>query len=592
MPPFLSSFRSKTNSLLDNITGVIPDAPPNGTFKDRSLTCRKCGNRFRDRLELSSHFNHFPNHSDYKDAFDYDSFIRPKARRVRAHEQASGPSVGVSAAVEDLAPPARSFSDAQAYYSVPEKDKENRPALLRKFPTLTNLTINPTGDQPRSPPATDYADNDVETSRSTAKAKGKQKAVPRLRRDDSFQYGQPLASSDEEGESWTGESSSRARPRRNTAQGLMSEPLTRSSRRTSTSSVASRGSDSSRQAPPLPPKIPQLDWQVKPSESLANLQASADDTASIASESSFRTAGSIGAVSEKSRLKAYYASEEKSEQALEPSSSTYRRPAKIRQDDDNEQAGRSTFLARTRHASESNLLLESTSASYDDAPPSYHELHGDTNPFDEMVANPRRLSRYSASRLNGFATVPASPVTRVQPDPFRRPRRSTNAFLSTSGATFPVTFSPFDDAGDRDRLSGSSHSNEEVYSSKSEKTRNDSTAPRPVMRSKATNVSLPPLISSSSFSSVASPSTPRTPFAFFADAPLPTSPTSLPPPRQSAKSSATAGGRSRHNSRAKSDAEPSTRCPTCFTKFPSLGKTLEHLDNSDCGAVEFESGIM
>ena len=580
MPPFLSSIRSRTNSLLDTITGVIPDAPPNGTFKDRSLTCRKCGNRFRDRLELGSHFNLFPHHSDYKDAHDYDSFVRPKVRRPKIVDAISDSTNADGAPTHPILPATGSFSEAQAYYAVQEKDKENRPAILRKFPTLTNLSTNVTGEQLSSALATDYGANTADASRSSTKAKGKQRAMPCLRRDDSFLYGQPLASSDEDEGLQAPVPSFKARARSQTLPGFSSEHIPQARPRTSVSSVASTSSAGSRQAPPLPPKLPLFDWQQKRATFRSSLQPSADDSASLASEASYRTAGSAEREPEKAQLKAYYARNESAEEdrkGTQPSSS----PASKREE--KQKDAHLPPWPRTRHASESNLLLESTSASYDDAPPSYHELHGDTDPFDDLAGPSRHASRSFASRSDGFATVPASPVSRNDHSLFQRPRRSTNAWPSTSGTGFPVRFSPFDDL---------SHSNENDLYNASGKEKGRTAVYRPALKSKSTDASLPPLVSSSSFSSIASPSSPRTPFAFFADAPLTSPPLSLPRPLPSPKSTSGAGRRNRHTSRSKSDAAPSTRCPTCFAKFASLEKTLEHLDSSDCGAVEFESGIM
>ncbi|KAJ1023081.1 hypothetical protein NDA16_003234 [Ustilago loliicola] len=491
MPPFLSVFRSRTNSLLDTITGIIPDSPSDGTSKDNSLTCRKCGNRFRDRLELSSHLNLLPHHSDYADSHNYDSFTRPKGRRVKSNLafelDASSPSAFV-----DGAAPSASFSETQAYYAVPGDDKEPdslnaRPALLRKFPTLSSLNITATGDQqPQSPPPTDSADSIARSPRSDAKGKGKQRAMPRLRRDDSFQCGQPLASSDEDAESQpraTGSSnkppsiSVRTRAHSESMKAMTSRSSLNDRPRSSTSSVTSRSSralasEAVGQAPPLPPKLPMFEWQEKSKQSSISLPDSADDTASIDSDASFRTAGSTDKTSEKSRLKQSYAARDASEPSWgSPSTSSKQTEKEL------------PPRPRARHASESNLLLESMSTSHDDAPPSYHELHDDRDPFGDFTVHPGSTSRHFVSRSDGFATVPSSPVSRVD--------------------------------------------------------------------------------------------------------------IALPQPQQHHKAGAGASRRSRQSSRAKSDAAaPSTRCPTCFVKFATLDKTLEHLDNSDCGAVEFESGIM
>ncbi len=593
MPPFLASFKSRTNSLLDTITGIIPDSPTDGTSKDRSLTCRRCGNRFRDALELSSHFNLLPHHSDYSDSHDYASFVRPKVRRQRKpvveefpHTCLTGPAV-------------TSFSEVEPVY--PSQDKENddtRPALLRKFPTFSSLNIGNTGDQQPSSSATDYLQEDADSPRSPTKGKGKQKAPSRPRRENSFPYGQPLASSDEEGEtSASGPStiargaSAQPRTRSATVPAFTSESLSAAPSGRSTPSMVSRSSRNSREAPSLPPKLPQFDWTSKSEKPLALWRNSEDDAASVASDNSFRTAGSSNKDSEKSNLKKFYAQQEAGEQTTDsgqPSSSAAlsRRPNPSSSTDP-------VPPPISRHASESNLLLESMGTSHDDAPPSYHELHGDTDPFETSATSsqhrPRHWpSRRALSRSDGLATMPTSPVSRFDSSMSRRPRRATNVW--------PVTFAPFDSA-DAARAGPSGRSTEDdLYNTSSEKRQmhtSEDRSNRPAFTSKSTDASLPPLVSSSSFSSLPPSPMPKTPFTFFDDAPLVAPPLSLPRPSQSSKSNSGAARRSRHASRAKSDStEPSTRCPTCFLKFASLDKTLQHLDNSDCGAVDFESGIM
>ncbi|TKY89521.1 hypothetical protein EX895_001306 [Sporisorium graminicola] len=596
MPPFLSTFRSRTNSMLDNITGIIPDSPSSSTSKDNSLTCRRCGNRFRDRLELSSHFNLLPHHSDYKDSYDFASFTRPKGRRRTKTRETSNDPGKSAEPTQVVSPITASFSETQAYYQDQQAEKDHgddtRPTFLRKFSTLSNLNLSaiPTGDQPLSPPATDYADQDANQSPRSPKAKGKQKAAPRLPRDGSFQYGQPLASSDEEDNptAFASPSSStrfadfdsRPRARSATIQGLISEPVSYHS----SSSIASRSSGANRPASPLPPKLPAFDWQTTKEKALPNFPDQSDDTASVASDSSFRTATSIEMGHEKAQLKARYAADEKSsnkplESSGLASSSMFERPAVHRPNDDRERGEqRRRIRSRARHGSESNLLLESMGASYDDAPPSYHDLHGDSDPFDTVASGSRRPSRHMASRSDGFATMPASPVTRFP----RRPRLYTDqGSRSTADARFPVSFSSHDDARRNDE--------DDLYSSRSEKAHKGPV--RPPNKSRTTDANMPALVTSSSSPSSPSPSSPKTPFDYMAEAPLTAPPLALPRPHQSPKASSS-GRRSRHTSRAKSDAAaPSTRCPTCFAKFASLDKTLEHLDSSDCGAVEFESGI-
>ncbi len=562
MPPFLSTFRSRTNSLLETITGVIPDSPPDGTFKDRSLTCRKCGNRFRDALELSSHFNLLPHHSDYSDSHDYASFIRPKARRTKI-----APAPLVDAA--EPAPVAAGFSEAEAFYAV--QDKENRidrPALLRKFPTLSNLTTATSAEQQPMQTGTDYADGDGAPQSPSAKAKGKQKAFPLLRREDSYPFGQPLYSSDEDEDSKApGPSSApqisslRSRARSATTQALMPEPALPPRPRSSTSSsVASKSTISRRQAPPLPPKIPAFDWEN-------------DDAASIHSDASFCTAGSTEHPDEKAAFKkdskAGWGSSKASDRDHSASVSARDKRRHDRRPDN------------MRHMSESDLLLHSADAPDYDAPPSYHELHGDTDPFDDLTsrtgsASRPHASRRAHSRSEGFASMPTSPINRLHIGTSQRPRRSTNAWLASASPVFPVSFA----SAAHPWSTGES----ELYSSNDAKPKLDA--------------SLPPLAASSALSSPASPSSPSTPFAAFGDLPRSSSPfaLTLPNPPQNpsnARSSEAGATRKRHTSRAKSDAAaPSTRCPTCFTKFASLDKTLEHMDNSDCGAIEFESGIM
>ncbi|CCF48199.1 hypothetical protein NDA11_002875 [Ustilago hordei] len=602
MPPFLSVFRSRTNSLLDNITGIIPDSPSDSTSKDNSLTCRKCGNRFRDRLELSSHFNLLPNHSDYADSYNYDSFTRPKGRRAKSDRTLELGTPTPSALLDGVTPSA-SFSETQAYYAVQNDDKEQdasttRPALLRKFPALSSHSINLTGDQqPQSPPPTDYADSIAPSPRSDPKGKGKQRAMPRLRRDDSFQYGQPLASSDEEDAECQSRatssstknfgSSTRSRAHSASVEAMASHSTLNARPRSSTSSNTSKTSRALAnkavgQAPPLPPKIPMFERQDKLKQSYISSQDSADDTDSIDSDASFRTAGSTKKPSEKTRLKQSYAARD----TFGPSWGSPSASSK--------QMGKQLPpRPRERHASESNLLLESMGTSHDDAPPSYYELHGDADPFDDLALPPRSTSRHFVSRSDGFATVPTSPVSRCDPATSRRPRRSTNAWPYASSSAFPVTFSRCNDLDTIDTYTSLPNTEDDLYNSspvspKAQLRR--AAGVRPSMSSKLANGSLPPSISSSSFSSSPSPTTPKTPFAFLADAPL-----SSPPPTLSKPHKASAGSsrRIRQSSRAKSDAAaPSTRCPTCFVKFATLEKTLEHLDNSDCGAVEFESGIM
>ncbi|CBQ68482.1 conserved hypothetical protein (N-terminal fragment), partial [Sporisorium reilianum SRZ2] len=151
MPPFLATFRSRTNSLLDNITGIIPDSPSSSTSKEHTLTCRRCGNRFRDRLELSSHFNLLPHHSDYKDSHDFDSFTRPKGRRTRTRDR-SDDAANTAEPTDVGTPITAGFSDTQAFYHDQDREKENeddaRPTFLRKFSTLSNLNLSSvaTGD--------------------------------------------------------------------------------------------------------------------------------------------------------------------------------------------------------------------------------------------------------------------------------------------------------------------------------------------------------------------------------------------------------------------------------------------------------------
>ncbi|SJX64117.1 uncharacterized protein SRS1_14784 [Sporisorium reilianum f. sp. reilianum] len=592
MPPFLVTFRSRTNSLLDNITGIIPDSPSSSTSKEHSLTCRRCGNRFRDRLELSSHFNLLPHHSDYKDSHDFDSFTRPKGRRTRTRDR-SDDAANTAEPADVGSPITTGFSDTQAFYHDQDREKENeddaRPTFLRKFSTLSNLNLSSvaTGDQPLSPSATDYADADAMQSPKSAKAKGKQKAAPRLPRDGSFQYGQPLASSDEEDDAPAfGPSSvdARSRPRSATVQGLTSGPVSQRS----SSSFASRSSGAARQASPLPPKLPAFQWQATKEKQLPGFPDQADDTASIASDSSFRTAASIEMDSEKAQLKARYAADEKSShtalESWDPASSSSRFG-------DADQGEQRPFRSRVRHASESNLLLESTGASYDDAPPSYHELHGDTDPFETLATGSHRVSRHMAARSDRFATMPTSPVSRSHHAP-RRPRLSTNAWSrSAADVRFPVAFSSHVDNDHPPPRSSPHNDEDDLYSPLSEKSRKSPL--RRSSKSREADAYLPPLVASSSFASSPSPSSPspKTPFDYMGDAPLSAPPFALPRPQQSPKASSS-GRRSRHTSRAKSDAAaPSTRCPTCFAKFASLDKTLEHLDNSDCGAVEFESGI-
>lgn len=578
MPPFLSQFRSRTNSLLDNITGSIPDVSPNGTFKDNSLTCRKCGNRFRDRLELSSHFNMLPHHSDYSDSHDFASFTRPKVRRSKPSER-SVASVSTTAPAEDAVwSPSGGFSASQAYYAVQDKENtESRPGLLRKLPTFSNLNLSAMRSQSMADinNAFDDAKQDEDEDDapiSPTKGKGKQKALPRL--PNSFAFGQPLASSDEEGDSGASGPSSRLRrvARSATTQALMSEPPNYSRPRSSISSTASKDTSSTRQAPALPPKLPNFDWQPDQKKPLATWEDAADDTASIHSDASFRTAGSSGMPFEKLQLKM------PRNEALEQERGSSGPSSSIAED------SRRTSPSITRNASESNLLLEAVETPHDDAPPSYHELHGDTDPFDDLSVRPRigsrrSSSRHAPSRSDGWSSVPASPVDRFHLNANHRPRRLTDAWPSS---TFPVTFNS----------TGSSRRNDEddLYSnaSSSSRTRTEKGRAWP-QSSKSADAGLPPLVPSSSFTSLPSPSTPKTPF--FSDK-APTSPP-LSLPRPSTKSSSSAGRRMRQHTRAKSDlAAPSTRCPTCFNKFSSLDKTLEHLDNSDCGAVDFESGIM
>ncbi|CDR88676.1 uncharacterized protein SPSC_05508 [Sporisorium scitamineum] len=593
MPPLLSTFRSRTKSLLDNITGIIPDSPSSSTFKDTSLTCRRCGNRFRDRLELSSHFNLLPHHSDYKDSYDFDSFTRPKGRRAKTRDRTH--DLGKTAEPTDVALPiTASFSETQAYYHDQERGNENdndaRPTFLRKFPTLSNLNLNAvaTGDQPLSPSATDYADQDAMQLPKSSKAKGKQKATPRLPRDGSFQYGQPLASSDEEDNASAFASLSRSRARSATIQGLTSEPVSNQS----SASIASRSSGAFRQASPLPPKLPAFEWQTTKEKPLPSFPDQIDDTASIASDTSFRTAASIEIGYVKSQLKARYAADEKSSDkglgSSHPVSSTTFGSSAIRgAHDGRDQGEQRPVLARARHGSESNLLLEAMGgASYDDAPPSYHELHGDTDPFDTLATGSHRSSRHMASRSDGLATMPASPISRSHRHALPLPRRSTTNEWSrpAAGSRFPVAFSSHDDDDHSPPHASRGNEEDDLYSPHSEKSQKS--------KSKATDAYLPPLVTSSSYSSSPSPSSPKTPFDYMADAPLSAPPLALPRPHHPPKASS-AGRRSCHTSRAKSDAAaPSTRCPTCFVKFASLDKTLEHLDNSDCGAVEFESGIV
>lgn len=614
MPPFLSNIRSRTNSLLDTITGVIPEAPPNATYKDRSLTCRKCGNRFRDALELSSHFNLLPHHSDYSDSYDWDAFVRPKVRRSKPVERAPDTSDTVPSSEDVVSPAARSFSEAQAYYAARDndQDKNTRPTLLRKIPTFSNLSFNATGDGQQAPPPTDYADNEASLSRPTAKAKGKQKASPRFRRDESYLFAEPLASSDEDYQASTSGSSFRPRTaemrlldHRASAGNLLGQPVFKPRPRSATSSAASRSSATSwtkataRQPRSEPPQIPLFDWQEKHLKSCASLQDGDGDAASIRSEASFRTAESNEDLSEKARIGAYYAQRYLSEPngksctTSTPSSASGCRSTKDFYQDQEEVAKQQGPQCRARHASESNLLLESIGNSYFDAPPTYQELHGDADPFEDLAVRSERPSKQFGTRLNGFATMPASPVSCVEPSTSRRPRRSTNAWPFTSGTTFPATPTPFEDNKNIKRTWTEPYITDELSSTSKTLTHVRRAGHQSRMRSKTTDASLPPLVPSSPFSSTPSPSTPKTPLAFFADDALASPTLSLPPPKQPNKSSAGARQRSRQSSRAKSDAAvPSTRCPTCFVKFASLGKTLEHLESSDCGTVEFESGIL
>lgn len=616
MPPFLSQFKSRTNSLLDTsqlksrtnslldtITGSIPDSPPNGSFKDRSLTCRKCGNRFRNTLELSSHFNLLPHHSDYADSHNFDTFTRPKVRRQKILDRSLDSTITGASADGGIAPAIGGFSEAQAYYAMQDKEnKDGRPTMLRKFPTFSSLTISPIGERQQAQSSTDYAEDDNDSPAIPTKGKGKQKALPRLRRDDSFRYGQPLASSDEEGGSQAPSSSSsnyRSRVRSASTQALVSESAIRSRPRSSTSSSASKQNDTSRQAPPLPPKLASFDWESEQAKPLANWEQDADDTASIVSDASFRTAGSTGNDPEKSRLRDIHRQNDASEQELyssQPSSLTAARGFSDRVDSQNRDEAEARPNLPSRHASSSNLLLESIDDSHDDAPPSYHELHGDTDPFDDFAIRSRRTdgrlaSRHAQSRSDGFATMPTSPVSHFDTNAHRRPRRATNAWPSSS--SFPVSFSSADDIDFAGKDSHRRNNEDSLYSTPSAKAPSYKAGTWSARDSTSADATLPPLVQSSSFCSSPSPSTPKTPFAFFDDAPLTSPPLSLPRLQQPSQSGSGAGRKSRHTTRAKSDlAAPSTRCPTCFNKFASLDKTLEHLDNSDCGAVDFESGIM
>ncbi|PWY97679.1 hypothetical protein BCV70DRAFT_151152, partial [Testicularia cyperi] len=145
MPPLFTNLRSRTNSLLDSITGAIPEPPPNGTFKDRSLTCRRCGNRFRDVIELDRHFNLLPHHSDYSDSHDFENFTRPRVRRQRAATETKTTALEATAAPSSPnkstttpTSPISGFSESEAFYAPPidKSDKENKPAFLRKFSSL------------------------------------------------------------------------------------------------------------------------------------------------------------------------------------------------------------------------------------------------------------------------------------------------------------------------------------------------------------------------------------------------------------------------------------------------------------------------
>ncbi|SNX85880.1 uncharacterized protein MEPE_04589 [Melanopsichium pennsylvanicum] len=601
MPPFLSAFRSRTNSLLDTITGVIPDAPPNGTFKDRSLTCRRCGNRFRDTLELGSHFNLFPHHSDYKDSHDFGSFVRPKVRCEKAPVQSSEAAASSSQTPHSFVPVISGFSQTQAHYAEPDKrkDKKNHPAILRKLSTLSNLTIQATGEQPKSPSATHYAETDVPKSLNATKDKGKQRVTPRPGRDDPFHYGQILASSDEEADTLTSGPSCKGRIRSNTAPALPAQRPLPAPPRSSTLSIASRSIGHRQQVPPTPPKIPIFDWQTEHGKSRPSLQSSSDDDASAVSDCSFRTAGSTERNSERSKLKALHAEKKSPQSGIEVAraSSSFAGGVFETRDAYHAQEKEQQGPPRPRHASESDLLLESLNPSYDDAPPSYYEMHGDSDPFDAPASSSRHQAHHFTSYSEPFASVPASPVNRVDLPTSRRPRRSTNAWPFDSGARFPVTFPPYND---NDILSagptGRKRNNElDLHSPFSAKPLKEKAVARAALKAESTDNNLPPLESSSSFASLpslSSLSSPRTPCAFFAESPLAVPPSILPSPQQPLNSSSAARRRGRHNSRAKSESTPSTRCPTCFNKFASLEQTLEHLDSSDCGAVEFESGIM
>lgn len=496
MPPRFAAFRSRTNSILDTITGAIPDAPPNGTFKDRSLTCRRCGNRFRDVLELDRHFNLLPEHSDYGDSHDYESFVRAKTSRRRSNREQE-PSPSSTALTSPLASPLKSpssFSDSSAFYQPqsPDKEQQDKPTFFRKLSTLTSTPL--VADQGEASPTEAAPKN---------KGKGKARAFPQLRREDT---GFTQVNSDD------GHSLAHELPQR-----------------------AGKSAEK-----PLPP-IDLLDEE-------------AVEASSIKSDSSFRTASSNGVTAEKSRIAARYAkfdSKKRSEYA----------PASDK-DSVKSVSSKRPGHGRPRHASEGDLLLSTPMHHPEAPPPSYHELHGTTDPFDTADVG---------SSVMSAPTSPAGP----RPWLSSRTRAATsNGFdapwvSSNPPPSFPVTFSSNLDDDLSNGLASSSISKPRA-------------PPRPWLSMNTT--SQPSLVSSPPHSPTASPSTPRTPSNAFANFPLPLSPVSP---------SASSQTRDRRSSRTRSESNPaSTRCPTCFAKYSSLASVLKHLDNSECGAVEFESGIV
>ncbi len=140
-------------------------------------------------------------------------------------------------------------------------------------------------------------------------------------------------------------------------------------------------------------------------------------------------------ISEKAQLKAHYANEKSADQTRDlsrlnsPSASIGSIVA-----DDKHYTGKGKQRAsrsQSRHGSQSNLLLEAMETHHEDAPPSYHELHGDEDPFDRLSSTSSDNSRHVPSRFEGYATMPTSPVSRFDLNAPRRPRRSTNEWSSS-----------------------------------------------------------------------------------------------------------------------------------------------------------------